>query len=88
MSVWALGSLLTGIVAMDQFQEVFHSGKTGPTVSLLFSLYTVLVFSRKKIGSYAGINFLFKLVAQSWARPSPLSFQTNSAVVRPCLPAV
>ncbi|KAI0408462.1 putative MFS lactose permease [Xylaria palmicola] len=35
------GSLLTGIVAMDQFQDVFHSGKTGPTVSLLFSLYTV-----------------------------------------------
>ncbi|KAI0434177.1 putative MFS lactose permease [Xylaria sp. FL1042] len=35
------GSLLTGIVAMDQFQNVFHSGKTGPTVSLLFSLYTV-----------------------------------------------
>ncbi|KAI1758124.1 lactose permease [Xylaria castorea] len=35
------GSLLTGIVAMEQFQEVFHSGKTGPTVSLLFSLYTV-----------------------------------------------
>ncbi|KAI0540303.1 putative MFS lactose permease [Xylaria digitata] len=35
------GSLLTGIVAMDQFQEVFHSGTTGPTVSVLFSLYTV-----------------------------------------------
>ncbi|KAI1271387.1 putative MFS lactose permease [Xylaria sp. FL0933] len=35
------GSLLTGIVAMQQFQNVFHSGKTGPTVSLLFSLYTV-----------------------------------------------
>ncbi|RWA13939.1 hypothetical protein EKO27_g1149 [Xylaria grammica] len=35
------GSLLTGIVAMKQFQDVFHSGKTGPTVSLLFSLYTV-----------------------------------------------
>ncbi|KAI0905845.1 putative MFS lactose permease [Ustulina deusta] len=35
------GSLLTGIVAMDQFQNVFHSGKTGPTVSVLFSLYTV-----------------------------------------------
>ncbi|KAI1353792.1 putative MFS lactose permease [Xylaria sp. FL0043] len=35
------GSLLTGIVAMEQFQNVFHSGKTGPTVSLLFSLYTV-----------------------------------------------
>ncbi|KAI0200938.1 putative MFS lactose permease [Astrocystis sublimbata] len=34
-------SLLTGIVAMQQFQDVFHSGKTGPTVSLLFSLYTV-----------------------------------------------
>ncbi|KAI0390735.1 lactose permease [Xylariaceae sp. FL0594] len=35
------GSLLTGIVAMEQFQNTFHSGKTGPTVSLLFSLYTV-----------------------------------------------
>ena len=38
-----LGSLLTGIVAMKQFQNVFHSGTTGPTVSVLFSLYTVLV---------------------------------------------
>lgn len=28
---------------MKQFQDVFHSGKTGPTVSLLFSLYTVSV---------------------------------------------
>ncbi|KAI3320185.1 lactose permease [Xylariaceae sp. AK1471] len=35
------GSLLTGIIAMQQFQDVFKSGKTGPTVSLLFSLYTV-----------------------------------------------
>ncbi|KAI8628810.1 lactose permease [Xylariaceae sp. FL1651] len=35
------GSLLTGIVAMHQFQDVFHSGTDGPTVSLLFSLYTV-----------------------------------------------
>ncbi|KAI1809373.1 lactose permease [Poronia punctata] len=35
------GSLLTGIVAMEQFQDTFHSGKTGPTVSLLFSLYAV-----------------------------------------------
>ncbi|KAI1175882.1 putative MFS lactose permease [Nemania sp. FL0916] len=35
------GSLLTGIIAMDQFQNVFHSGKDGATVSVLFSLYTV-----------------------------------------------
>ncbi|KAI2636619.1 putative MFS lactose permease [Xylaria nigripes] len=35
------GSLLTGIIAMDQFQEVFKSGKTGSTVAVLFSLYTV-----------------------------------------------
>ncbi|KAI1268083.1 putative MFS lactose permease [Xylariaceae sp. FL1019] len=35
------GSLLTGIIAMKQFQNVFHTGDDGPTVSLLFSLYTV-----------------------------------------------
>jgi hypothetical protein len=37
------GSLLTGIIAMDQFQNTFGSGKTGPTVAVLFSLYTVSV---------------------------------------------
>lgn len=26
---------------MEQFQNVFHSGTTGPKVSVLFSLYTV-----------------------------------------------
>ncbi|KAI1472957.1 general substrate transporter [Daldinia caldariorum] len=35
------GSLLTGIVAMDHFQNTFHSGKTGTLVALMFSLYTV-----------------------------------------------
>ncbi|KAI1437064.1 putative MFS lactose permease [Xylaria sp. CBS 124048] len=35
------GSLLTGVIAMDQFQAVFKSGTTGKTVSILFSLYTV-----------------------------------------------
>ncbi|OTB09436.1 hypothetical protein M426DRAFT_79521 [Hypoxylon sp. CI-4A] len=35
------GSLLTGVVAMDHFQNTFHSGKTGTIVALMFSLYTV-----------------------------------------------
>ncbi|KAI1387594.1 general substrate transporter [Hypoxylon trugodes] len=35
------GSLLTGVVAMDHFQNTFHSGKTGTLVALMFSLYTV-----------------------------------------------
>ncbi|XDG06302.1 hypothetical protein ABKA04_005917 [Annulohypoxylon sp. FPYF3050] len=35
------GSLLTGIVAMEHFQDTFHSGKTGTIVALMFSLYTV-----------------------------------------------
>ncbi|KAI1329436.1 putative MFS lactose permease [Xylariaceae sp. FL0255] len=35
------GSLLTAVVAMTQFQNVFHSGTDGKTVSVIFSLYTV-----------------------------------------------
>ncbi|KAI2627009.1 general substrate transporter [Hypomontagnella submonticulosa] len=35
------GSLLTGVVAMDHFQNTFHSGKTGTLVAIMFSLYTV-----------------------------------------------
>lgn len=35
------GSLLTGIIAMEHFQNTFHSGKTGTLVALMFSLYTV-----------------------------------------------
>ncbi|KAI1446151.1 general substrate transporter [Annulohypoxylon stygium] len=35
------GSLLTGIVAMEHFQDTFHSGKTGTIVAIMFSLYTV-----------------------------------------------
>ncbi|KAI1504813.1 lactose permease [Biscogniauxia marginata] len=34
-------SLLTGVVAMDHFQNTFHSGKTGEIVAVMFSLYTV-----------------------------------------------
>jgi len=35
------GSLMTGLIAMEQFQNVFHSGTTGSTVSVIFSMYTV-----------------------------------------------
>lgn len=35
------GSLMTGIIAMDKFQNQFHTGDTGPKVSVIFSLYTV-----------------------------------------------
>ncbi|KAI5861407.1 general substrate transporter [Durotheca rogersii] len=35
------GSLLTGVIAMQHFQNTFHSGTTGPSVSVMFSLYTV-----------------------------------------------
>jgi hypothetical protein len=43
------GSLMTSLIAMDWFQNTFHSGKTGEKVSVIFSLYTVyvcLVFRR------------------------------------------
>ena len=32
---------MTSIIAMPHFQNVFHSGDTGPKVSVIFSLYTV-----------------------------------------------
>ncbi|KAI1334096.1 lactose permease [Xylariaceae sp. FL0016] len=35
------GSLLTGVIAMEHFQNVFHSGTTGTLVAVMFSLYTV-----------------------------------------------
>lgn len=35
------GSLMTSILAMKHFQDTFHSGTTGSTVSVIFSLYTV-----------------------------------------------
>ncbi|KAH9907176.1 lactose permease [Xylariomycetidae sp. FL2044] len=35
------GSLLTGVIAMDHFQNTFHSGTTGTIVAVMFSLYTV-----------------------------------------------
>ncbi|KAK3382656.1 general substrate transporter [Lasiosphaeria ovina] len=35
------GSLMTSIIAMDHFQNVFQTGKTGTQVSVIFSLYTV-----------------------------------------------
>ncbi|KAL1848913.1 hypothetical protein VTK73DRAFT_9984 [Phialemonium thermophilum] len=35
------GSLMTSVLAMDHFQKTFHSGTTGPKVSVIFSLYTV-----------------------------------------------
>ncbi|KAK4167157.1 putative transporter [Cladorrhinum sp. PSN259] len=35
------GSLMTSILAMKHFQNTFHSGDTGSTVSVIFSLYTV-----------------------------------------------
>lgn len=35
------GSLMTGILSMPYFQHTFHTGTTGPKVSLIASLYTV-----------------------------------------------
>lgn len=35
------GSLMTSILDMDHFQNVFDAGKTGVKVSLIFSMYTV-----------------------------------------------
>lgn len=35
------GSLMTAILAMPYFQQVFKTGTTGGQVSLVFSLYTV-----------------------------------------------
>ncbi|CAH0046433.1 unnamed protein product [Clonostachys solani] len=35
------GSLMTSILAMQHFQDTFKSGKTGPMVSLIFSIYSV-----------------------------------------------
>ncbi len=35
------GSLMTGVIAMDYFQNQFHTGTTGAEVSLSFSLYTM-----------------------------------------------
>ncbi|WWC73874.1 uncharacterized protein I206_107846 [Kwoniella pini CBS 10737] len=35
------GSLMTAVLAMPHFQNTFHSGTTGPKVSVIFSLYTV-----------------------------------------------
>ncbi|CAG9946395.1 unnamed protein product [Clonostachys rosea f. rosea IK726] len=35
------GSLMTSILAMEHFQETFKSGKDGPLVSLIFSIYSV-----------------------------------------------
>jgi hypothetical protein len=32
---------MSAILAMDHFQNTFHSGTTGIKVSLIFSLYTV-----------------------------------------------
>jgi MFS family permease len=34
---------MTGVLAMTYFQSTFHTGTTGPKVSVVFSLYTVLV---------------------------------------------
>jgi MFS family permease len=35
------GSLMTSVIAMPHFQDVFHCGTTGSQVSVIFSLYTV-----------------------------------------------
>ncbi|OAA56239.1 General substrate transporter [Niveomyces insectorum RCEF 264] len=34
-------ALMTSLIAMPHFQDTFHSGTTGPQVSVIFSLYTV-----------------------------------------------
>ncbi|KAI1478057.1 general substrate transporter [Daldinia eschscholtzii] len=53
------GSLLTGVVAMDHFQNTFHSGKTGTIVALMFSLYTV--------GAMVGAPFA-AVLSDRWGR--------------------
>ncbi|KAI8961200.1 general substrate transporter [Daldinia sp. FL1419] len=53
------GSLLTGVVAMDHFQNTFHSGKTGTLVALMFSLYTV--------GAMVGAPFA-AVLSDRWGR--------------------
>ncbi|KAI0113102.1 general substrate transporter [Daldinia grandis] len=53
------GSLLTGIVAMEHFQNTFHSGKTGTIVALMFSLYTV--------GAMVGAPFA-AVLSDKWGR--------------------
>ncbi|KAI1651144.1 general substrate transporter [Daldinia loculata] len=53
------GSLLTGIVAMEHFQNTFHSGKTGTLVALMFSLYTV--------GAMVGAPFA-AVLSDKWGR--------------------
>jgi hypothetical protein len=78
-----LGSLLTGIIAMEQFQDVFHSGTEGPTVSLLFSLYTVSVLLERG-KSYLAADRGLDIVALLSVHHSPLSFRTSSVVVRLC----
>ncbi|KAK0630288.1 general substrate transporter [Bombardia bombarda] len=35
------GSLMTSIIAMDHFQNTFHTGTVGTQVAIIFSLYTV-----------------------------------------------
>ncbi len=34
-------SLMTSLIAMQSFQETFNTGPTGPTISLIFGIYTV-----------------------------------------------
>ncbi|KAI0116054.1 general substrate transporter [Hypoxylon sp. NC0597] len=53
------GSLLTGVVAMDHFQNTFHSGKTGTLVAIMFSLYTV--------GAMVGSPFA-AILSDRWGR--------------------
>ncbi|CAJ2505361.1 Uu.00g127550.m01.CDS01 [Anthostomella pinea] len=53
------GSLLTGVVAMPHFQDTFKCGTTGPTVSLMFSLYTV--------GAMVGSPFA-AMLSDRWGR--------------------
>jgi MFS family permease len=43
---------MTAIIAMPHFQNVFHTGTTGPQVAVVFSLYTVYVTTSRTTGRY------------------------------------
>ncbi|KAJ6164064.1 hypothetical protein N7470_002736 [Penicillium chermesinum] len=45
------GSLMTGVIAIEQFQDTFHTGTTGTSVSIIYSFYTVKGDSGSMIGA-------------------------------------
>ncbi len=76
---------MTSVIAMDYFQEKFHTGTTGTQVAIIFSLYTVLVNPLDRDLYLSLADAESHSAADPWSAPPLQPFSlTGSADARAC----